>query len=404
MRLALLGDLHVGLFTRPSRLDQIFTTTASLNPEVVMIAGDMIDDDPYFVPKLLRGTRTLPATIPILAVFGNHEMYGAPECGHRPGCAAAASVCWSNEGFPLRDLWIAGVSDRAASQMPNLKHFTPDLAKALAGKPPNAIPIALSHQPTIIADARKHGVPLALCAHTHGGQLGFRPLRWSLAGVFLPYHMGLYDVPPTQLYVNTGTGYWLLPFRLGMTPEITLIELQAGEDLATALFDLQRRQFVPAGGADVDDGDRQPALRCALHEAEARPDRERRADDEHRVGFVDALHGVADFVARHRLAEEDDRRLEYAAAAIAFGDAKAADHALRYFRIAVRRKVRFVGLQAVPLGRGEPFRVEHRQPLLHLLARNLARGNRGRRRRGCVREAARRRGCRLPDADRRRSA
>jgi predicted MPP superfamily phosphohydrolase len=225
MRLVLLGDLHVGLFTRPSRLDQIFTTTASLKPEVVMIAGDMIDDDPHFIPKLLAGTRTLPATIPIVGVLGNHEMYGAPKevIDQLRGSRIRLLV---NEGFPLRDLWIAGVSDRAASQMPQTKAYVPDLAKALAGKPANAIALALSHQPTIITDARKHAVPLAVCAHTHGGQLGFRPLRWSLAGVFLPYHMGLYDVPATQIYVNTGTGYWLLPFRLGMTPEITLIELR----------------------------------------------------------------------------------------------------------------------------------------------------------------------------------
>lgn len=223
--LALLGDLHVGLFTRPSRLDRIFTTTASLKPDVVLIAGDMIDDDPHFVPKLLAGTRALPATIPILGVFGNHEMYGAPQSviDQLRGSRIRLLV---NEGFPLRDLWIAGVSDRAAAQMPNTKPFAPDLAKALAGKPATSVAIALSHQPTIIADARKHNVPLALCAHTHGGQLGFRPLGWSLAGLFLPYHMGLYDVPPTQMYVNTGTGYWLLPFRLGMTPEITLIELR----------------------------------------------------------------------------------------------------------------------------------------------------------------------------------
>ena len=67
---------------------------------------------------------------------------------------------------------------------------------------------------------------MTLVAHTHGGQLGFRPLRWSLAGLFLPYHMGLYRAGDSQLYVNTGTGYWLLPFRLGMTPEITVIELK----------------------------------------------------------------------------------------------------------------------------------------------------------------------------------
>ena len=224
-RIALLGDLHVGVFTRMSRLDRIFTTIAGLKPDVVMIAGDLIDDDPYFVPKLLDGTRTLPKSIPLLAVLGNHEIYGDPK-RVIDGLRGSRIRLLVNEGFAFRDLWIAGVADRAAQQMPATKHLVPDLPKALVGKPANAIAAVLSHQPAIIADARKHAVPLALCAHTHGGQLGFRPLRWSLAGVFLPYHMGLYDLPPTQLYINTGTGYWLLPFRLGMTPEITLIELR----------------------------------------------------------------------------------------------------------------------------------------------------------------------------------
>jgi predicted MPP superfamily phosphohydrolase len=69
-------------------------------------------------------------------------------------------------------------------------------------------------------------LPLTLCAHTHGGQFGFRALRWSLAGLFLPYHMGLYRRGASRLYVNTGTGYWLLPWRIGVTPEITLVELR----------------------------------------------------------------------------------------------------------------------------------------------------------------------------------
>src|SRR5262249_27976742 len=53
-RIVLIADLHVGLFTRPSRLRQIFQTAASLKPDVILLAGDMIDDDPYFVPKLLE--------------------------------------------------------------------------------------------------------------------------------------------------------------------------------------------------------------------------------------------------------------------------------------------------------------------------------------------------------------
>ena len=53
-------------------------------------------------------------------------------------------------------------------------------------------------------------------------------IYWRLlAGVFLPYHMGLYRRGASQAYVNTGTGYWLLPWRLGLAPEITLIELRS---------------------------------------------------------------------------------------------------------------------------------------------------------------------------------
>ena len=219
-RIAVLGDLHVGLFTRRSRLRQIFATTDSLRPDAVLLAGDLVDDDPYFVPKLVEGTRALTPSTPLLAVFGNHEMYGDP-IRVRERLRGSRIRLLINEGFAVRDLWIAGISDFAA-QTPTL---SPDLQKALAGKPPAAVAIALAHQPLVIRDAKRLGIPLAVCAHTHGGQFGFRPLRWSLAGLFLPYHMGLYRAGSTQLYVNTGTGYWLVPFRLGMTPEITLLEL-----------------------------------------------------------------------------------------------------------------------------------------------------------------------------------
>lgn len=220
-RLVLMGDLHVGMFTRPSRLDEIFTTAGSLQPDAVLIAGDLIDDDPHYVPKLVAGTRTLPKDIPLYAVPGNHEMYGDPlsVIAQLRGTRIRLLV---NEGVAVQSVWIAGVSDPAAQLQP----LKPDLAKALQGRPPNLVPIALAHQPRILDTARRLHVPVALCAHSHGGQLGIRRLHWSLAGVFLRYHMGLYDVPPTKLYVNTGTGYWVLPFRLGMTPEITVIELR----------------------------------------------------------------------------------------------------------------------------------------------------------------------------------
>ena len=224
-RVALMGDLHVGLFTRPSRLTKIFATAGSLEPDFAVIAGDLLDDDPHYVPKLLAGTRALPDTVPLYAVLGNHEMYGDPygAIGRLHGSRIRLLV---NEGVAHGDLWLAGISDPAAGEAGlGAADLKPDLAKALAARPATSLPIVVAHQPKAIDEARRHRVPLLLCAHTHGGQLGFRPLGWSLAGVFLRYHMGLYHLDPTQLYINTGTGYWLFPFRLGMTPEITLLEL-----------------------------------------------------------------------------------------------------------------------------------------------------------------------------------
>lgn len=225
MRVVLMGDLHVGLFTRASRLERIFRTAGELRPDVVLLAGDLIDDDPAFVQALLEGSRFLPDEVPLLAVPGNHEMYGDPlrVIEQLKGSRITMLV---NEGILMRSLWIAGLSDYAALQMGGrFAQLAPDLDKALAGKPTDAMPLVFVHQPKAIEETSKRGIPLVLAAHTHGGQLGFRPFGWSLAGVFLRYHMGLYAVGNTQLYINTGTGYWLLPFRLGMSPEITLVEL-----------------------------------------------------------------------------------------------------------------------------------------------------------------------------------
>lgn len=226
-RIVLMGDLHVGLFTRPSRLHQIFSTAQSLRPDLVVIDGDLIDDDPYFVPKLLESTGPLSPSVPLIGVFGNHEMYGDPYAviEQLRGSRIRLLV---NEGMPFRGIWLAAISDYAANQLPGERMLLPDFDKALAGRAPAQVTVAAVHQPKGFDESVKRGIELTLCAHTHGGQFGFRPLRWSLAGVFLEYHMGLYRVRGSQLYVNTGTGYWLFPFRLGMSPEITLIELRRG--------------------------------------------------------------------------------------------------------------------------------------------------------------------------------
>lgn len=224
MRVAVMSDLHVGLFSRSSRLEQIFRATRNAKPDVVLLAGDHIDDDPYFVPKMLRGAAIVSHDIPTFAVLGNHEMYGDPRSviAQFRGSPVRLLV---NEGTPFRGLWIAGLSDFAGTTRAGGGALAPDFDRTL-NAPPGLVPILLAHQPKAFPEAKRRHLPLTLCGHSHGGQFGYRPLRWDLAGVFIPYHMGLYEEGLSKLFVTTGAGYWLLPFRLGVTPEVVIVELQ----------------------------------------------------------------------------------------------------------------------------------------------------------------------------------
>ena len=123
-------------------------------------------------------------------------------------------------------MWLAGVSDYAAGRFGEWSELAPDFNKALAGKPEGIPTVLMCHQPHGFKDSIKHQVELTLSGHTHGGQFGFKALNWSLAKPFLKYDMGLFQEGDCQLYVSTGTGFWALPVRFGLSPEVSLIELQ----------------------------------------------------------------------------------------------------------------------------------------------------------------------------------
>jgi uncharacterized protein len=221
---ALVADLHVGLFSRRARLEEISRRIDELGADHVVVCGDFIDDDPVFVPKFLEGLSPIRPETPIIAVLGNHEIYGDPGQVRELVRASRVDLLF-NEGRGILKgdsiLWLAGISDYAGRD-----EYAPDIDAALRGRPDEAFTVLLSHQPRAFEPAVEHDIPLVLAGHTHGGQFGIRPIGWSLAGVFLPRHMGLYREKGTQMFITTGAGHWIVPMRFGMTPEIVLIELR----------------------------------------------------------------------------------------------------------------------------------------------------------------------------------
>ena len=106
-----------------------------------------------------------------------------------------------------------------------------DLGKTFAETTEEDFCIMLSHDPShwdekLLPHSRH--IPLTLSGHTHGFQFGIKMpgFKWSPAQYRYPRWYGLYEEAKQYLYVNRGFGYLAFPGRIGMWPEITVIELK----------------------------------------------------------------------------------------------------------------------------------------------------------------------------------
>jgi predicted MPP superfamily phosphohydrolase len=219
-RLVQLSDLHVSAQIGGDFVREVVTHTNALQPDGIVITGDLVDGGiPELAPHL-EPLRDLHAPEGIFAVTGNHEyLSGADEWiahFHTLGLRILR-----NERVSLPSFDLAGIDDDVGPSW--LPHHGPDLPKALEGRDPSRPVVLLAHRPTQLPQAAKHDVDLQLSGHTHGGQI--KPLHL----LEQPYVFGLYQLGQTTLYVSAGTGYWGPPMRLGTRAEITLLELHPAD-------------------------------------------------------------------------------------------------------------------------------------------------------------------------------
>jgi predicted MPP superfamily phosphohydrolase len=92
--------------------------------------------------------------------------------------------------------------------------------------------IAFAHNPALWPSLAARGVALTLSGHTHWGQFALPKLGWSLASPFLEHAMAAHVERDALLYISPGTGYWGIPFRIGASPEVTLVTLRAAATAA----------------------------------------------------------------------------------------------------------------------------------------------------------------------------
>ena len=230
LRIAQLSDLHVGPHTSRRFLRRIVEATGKLSADLIAVTGDLVDDRAEDVATYAKALGSLTAPLGVYMIPGNHDVYAGWDEVERALRDARLGTVLVNDARVLRrggaTIAVVGTGDPAGGKR-GTSRSAPDVEQALSRVPEGATVIAFAHNPALWPSLAARGVALTLSGHTHWGQFAVPFLGWSLASPFLEHAMGAHTAADATLYISPGTGYWGIPFRLGASPEITLVTLHS---------------------------------------------------------------------------------------------------------------------------------------------------------------------------------
>ena len=236
-----ISDVHSGSFFHPEKLQKAIDLINEEQPDLVLFTGDMVNNYATEFEPFVPLFKTIKSKDGKFSILGNHDYgdYGewtsaAEKSQNIPDLIALQKLA----GFEMlrnehriiekngEKLYIVGVENWGEKPFPQYG----DLDKATIGIPAEAAKILMSHDPTHFdAVVKNHpsNVQVTLSGHTHGMQFGIdlKNVRWSPVQYRYKKWADLYESSGKFLYVNRGFGVIGYPGRVGIDPEITLLEL-----------------------------------------------------------------------------------------------------------------------------------------------------------------------------------
>jgi predicted MPP superfamily phosphohydrolase len=251
LRIGVIADLHAGGPAMPlERIHEIVEETNAEKPDVIVLLGDFAASHRFKTsivppPEWAGALKELEAPLGVHAILGNHDWWDdhaaqiaqrGPVLGQRALEKVGIAV-YENEAIRLvkdgRRFWLAGLGDQLAFAIGRRRNGmrkgrgVDDLDATLARVTDDAPVILLAHEPDIFPQVPSR-VSLTLCGHTHGGQvriLGYSPIVPSRFGNRYAYGHVVED--DRHLVVSGGLGCSGLPVRIGMPPEIVMVDVAA---------------------------------------------------------------------------------------------------------------------------------------------------------------------------------
>ena len=242
-RITQISDIHCGSFDNYEKIRYGVDLINSQKSDVILFTGDLVNNLANEVHNWKSLFATLQAPDGVFSIMGNHD-YGDYSSWETPEAKQQnlehlfqlqKQMGWQlllNEHCYLeRDgekIALIGVENWGHGRFSKYG----DLNKAMEGINTEDFKILMSHDPThwqeVVLPENKD-IQLTLSGHTHGMQCGIEIpwwLKWSPSQYIYKYWGGMYEEGGKYLNVNRGFGYHAFPGRLGVWPEITVIELK----------------------------------------------------------------------------------------------------------------------------------------------------------------------------------
>ncbi len=241
IKIAQISDIHSGSFFNKTAVKGGIHMLLNEKPDMIFFTGDLVNSQTDEIKGYTDVFNKVRAPLGVFSTTGNHD-YGdyrswpteeAKNNNFKDLVAAHKELGWDlllNENRMLEidgeKMAIIGVENWGAGRFSKYG----DLAKACKGSEDAPVKVLLSHDPShwdAVIRPDFSDINLTLAGHTHGFQFGVElgDFKWSPSQYIYKQWAGLYQEGDQYLYVNRGYGFIGYPGRIGIPPEITIIEL-----------------------------------------------------------------------------------------------------------------------------------------------------------------------------------
>lgn len=214
----MVSDIHLGLVMNNDRLDEMVKNINKLDPDIVFLAGDTIDEDVklFLNQRMPEIIGKLKSRFGVYAVLGNHEYIGGNNELAADYLRQGDVIVLIDEYIKVNNqFYIVGRDERMAGYMTGKRRQ--DLSRLMNGIDHSLPIILLDHQPHNLEEGQQNGVDLQLSGHTHNGQ--FFPNNLLVKLIF-EHSWGYLRRGEYQIVVSAGYGTWGPPIRIGNYSEI----------------------------------------------------------------------------------------------------------------------------------------------------------------------------------------